>query len=278
MSEREIFDEASRALDGYRAAIEGVESEVRGLIQSRGGRWAIDEAADCGDESVHINAGGEAFVVPRRYFRSLKGTLAAEIFYKCIVGRWHDALLRDSDGRTFLDLHPPAVEIFINELVRQRWHHCKGSQHVAPTITEAPQLDVPKQHEDDPSVVFVFKLPMQPIALDAPVRDDDGSMVVMDVAQESDAAAERAPSALSDALERLAGFQRRLEALTERLEHLRETTKRRVAVMSPFLKRKDDGQGEEVVSVRVLGRRVSTRPSTLQRMGKESTIYNRFCR
>ncbi|CEM21294.1 unnamed protein product [Vitrella brassicaformis CCMP3155] len=278
MAEGKIFHEASAALDACRAGIDEVDNEVRrtkagviDLVQSRGGRWAADSADDCGGgENVHINAGGEAFTVPRRFFRSLEGTLVAETF----SSRWHDGLLRDSEGRVFLDLHPPAFESFVNELVRHHWHH-----ELHKTATTSERLDVPRELEDDPSVVFVFKLLMQPMALDTPVRDDDAAMVVMDVAEESESAAhERAHSALSDALKRLEGYKRRLEGLSGRLQHLREATKRRVALMSPFLQRKDDGQDEEIVSVTVLGRRVSTRLSTLMAMGEHSTIYNRFRR
>lgn len=68
------------------------------------------------DDVIEINAGGVPFSIPRGTLTYLKGTRLEALF----SGRWDNKVLRDSNGRVFLDVSPTCFQSVLDYLSELR--------------------------------------------------------------------------------------------------------------------------------------------------------------
>uniref|UniRef100_A0A7R9VW80 Potassium channel tetramerisation-type BTB domain-containing protein n=1 Tax=Pseudictyota dubia TaxID=2749911 RepID=A0A7R9VW80_9STRA len=88
------------------ARYEELRQEKERLLHENG---RIDAAAD---DVIEINAGGELIVVTRRTLTQIEGSLLEALF----SGRWEKKLLRDEQGRVFLDVNSVSFRAIVDYL------------------------------------------------------------------------------------------------------------------------------------------------------------------
>lgn len=106
----------------------------------------------CDDDIIEINAGGKIISTHRGTFTRWEGTRLEALF----SGRWEKTLLRDGDGRIFLDVDGDcfqAIVIYLNELASST----KGSYPEPPSVYE--ELETVLSHQLE---LFQVPLPRMP--------------------------------------------------------------------------------------------------------------------
>lgn len=118
----------------------------------------VEAAASNGDDGVsdddiiEINAGGKIMSARRGTLTQWKGTRLEALF----SGRWDKMLLRDNEGRVFLDVDGDcfqAIVVYLNQLASS----IEGNYHEPPTVYD--ELEAVLAHQQ---VLFQVPLPRMP--------------------------------------------------------------------------------------------------------------------
>ncbi|CEM11359.1 unnamed protein product [Vitrella brassicaformis CCMP3155] len=276
---RRRIDEALKEADQSLAAIEQNAKQmrrklreqaamIRGLITSNGGQ---PSAMGQLDEEIEVNVGGTVLCVPRKPLL-LPGVSESVIAYLLL---YHlEGLPKDTDGRPFLDADPVYVDWLFDEIAKLFGVDAQG---------ETAKIELTGVHATDSSSLFWHDLLFasktsldidMPADAPTPDNDDHDNMQVDDEQQQQDGEEEGENKAIdgmatfSKSIASLDASVGWLGAAEDRLKHFYKLVK-------PLLA-SGVGQGDEIRSVRVGGKTVSTTEATLSHAGRDKRLYTTF--
>mmetsp|Transcript_4429 Transcript_4429/g.7734 ORF Transcript_4429/g.7734 Transcript_4429/m.7734 type:complete len:613 (-) Transcript_4429:273-2111(-) len=117
------------ARDKFAMGYEELQKKRDNISRENGGENLSDE------DMIHINAGGEIVLATRGTLTHLKGSLMEALF----SGRWEKKLLKDAEGRVFLDVNPACFRNIIDYI-----HELKvsppGSSLTEPSVNDDNKL------------------------------------------------------------------------------------------------------------------------------------------
>ena len=102
-----------------------------------------DDKSPSPDDIIEINAGGKIITTLRSTLTAVPDTMLANMF----SGRWEESMVRDNNGRIFLDEDPEFIEVIINFL--------RNKKREDPTKpARSPKVHVDKKEDFDDIVQY----------------------------------------------------------------------------------------------------------------------------
>ncbi|CEM11370.1 unnamed protein product [Vitrella brassicaformis CCMP3155] len=219
------------------------------LVAERGG---VSHPPETKGEML-VNAGGVVFPVSRR---ALLLPLMRKRYISVLLMHFSDGLPRDPDGHVYLEASPAYFEAFLDELTLHETHRT-GSVELPPSKAADPTYS--EYHS-------LFMRELQSFSAPTHRRHGAATTKAVDGACDEKAIADIIQTSLSD-----------LEKVMKRLTCRREEVVKFLSAMEPFMKGQDDARGDSaVLSLDVMGRKVSCMKRTLQRLGNDHPLLTRF--
>ncbi|CEM19226.1 unnamed protein product [Vitrella brassicaformis CCMP3155] len=211
--------------------------DIDKMVADRGGRKREREGIS---EYLQLNVGGRLLQFPWEalFHPVLHHTPLAQLLL-----HFTDALPRDADGRPFIDVFDAYIDWLADQVAM-----IHGRMIDRVELEDQPEATDPAFSE--PHSILMTQLNLAPPAATAAATAGDGS---------------RTLEALKEAMDDKVAQLREVKLQYEKLMDL----------LTPFL-RSGDEDDDTVVSVTVLGKTVSTVKATLNRLGREHPLYNRF--
>jgi len=235
------------SFERLRSAKTTLTDEISRFVAAK--REALQETSASGE--MLINAGGVLFPVSRSALQLIKRRYIA-VLLLCFP----DALPRDEGGQFYLEVSPAYFEAFLDGLTLYETNR-----------TDTVQL--PASKASDPAYNEYHALFMRTLS-SFPALPQEGSGAV--TPNLDGTACDGKDKAIADVVEESLG---ELERLMKRLTKGREELSGFFSAMQPFMKGQDDGD-VEVLSLEVLGKKVSMLKRTLQRLGSDHPLLTRF--
>ncbi|CEM02449.1 unnamed protein product [Vitrella brassicaformis CCMP3155] len=203
------------------------------------------------DGEIEINVGGTVLCVPRKPLL-LPGVSDSFIAY--LLLHHLDGLPKDTEGRPFLDADPIYMDWLFNEI---------ANVGVADAQAETHEIKLTGDHSTDSASLFWHEI-LFANKTDLNITRQDRQDTAIDDASSTGTplnALDRSAASVEKALDDIkTAVQQVMDEHQQLLKFHR--------VMGPFLK-SADGKGNEIRSVRVMGRTVSTTESTLALIGTD---------
>ncbi|CEL99299.1 unnamed protein product [Vitrella brassicaformis CCMP3155] len=263
------LEEAMAACNSLSATSDRVVQELRRLAEEHTALIvAMGGEPQPRDFSTYIqlNVGGLHRTVKRSLFAipALSGTVVAELF----SGRWDKPFVKDSSGRLFLDIHPPA---FV-------WLERQAARH--PTAQHEDAFLLPPHFEEDPCFHFhvrrLLKRDIKPADTHTTTASPPPSPPNTTEPEGSNKHSRSATQPLEALIATLLSDARRLQEVCDMQERQRMQLRR----VQTFLRDGSGGadrDGDDVVSVDVVGQQsVATTVSTVRELGEHSVLCGRF--
>ncbi|KAL3815635.1 hypothetical protein ACHAXA_006910 [Cyclostephanos tholiformis] len=164
------YEEKIKAQDEWESRL---HERMNQLIQRKKEIAEINGNLD--DDLVEVNAGGKLVVAKRSTLTQIQGTLFEAIF----SGRWDKKLLRDNQGRIFLDVNPTCFRAIVDHL-NEMTISSKESPPSPPIVED--EYKHPLQHQLE---VFGI-LPMIEMPDSNIIKDQDRFIILHDWLKEDD--------------------------------------------------------------------------------------------
>ena len=114
---KRLIGDFKRAKNILKEARDKIENGFKELNKERDTLAAKDGECDTDEsEILNINSGGGIISVTRDTLTQIKGTRLEDLF----CGRWEKRLLRDGDGRIFLDVNPACFRAVVDYLTERK--------------------------------------------------------------------------------------------------------------------------------------------------------------
>ncbi|CEL95624.1 unnamed protein product [Vitrella brassicaformis CCMP3155] len=266
---RQRIDEALKEADESLATIEQNAKQmrrklreqaamIRGLITSSGGQLMVTGRLD---DEIEIKVGGTVLCVPRKPLL-LPGVSESIIAYLLL---YHlEGLPKDTEGRPFLDADPVYTDWLFDEIAKVGSADAQRETH---EIVLAPPHDTDSSSLFWHSLLFASKTGLDihmPAAAPSPDGDDHDNMHV-DEAQQLEGGEAAEGGEKGDAVDGMAALSKSIASLDASVGRLGAAEDRLMQfskLVKPLLA-SGVGQGDEIRSVRVRGKTVSTTEATL---------------
>ncbi|CEM16782.1 unnamed protein product [Vitrella brassicaformis CCMP3155] len=240
-----------RGVDAAKRLVAELEKRtliVNRLITASGGQLTVTEPLD---GEIEVNVGGTVLCVPRKPLL-LPGVSDSFIAY--LLLHHLDGLPKDTEGRPFLDADPIYIDWLFNEI---------ANVGAADAQAETHEIKLTGDHSTDVSFLFWHELLFNN-KTQLNTNGQDGQQTATPDPHDTNTLL----AALSHSSANLTkAFKQVMDEHQQLLKFHR--------VMGPFLK-SADGQGDEIKSVRVMGRTVSTTEATLAFIGTDKRLYTTF--
>ncbi|CEM16789.1 unnamed protein product [Vitrella brassicaformis CCMP3155] len=256
---------------------------IKDLITSSGGQPSVTGPLS---EEIEVNVGGTVLCVPRKPLL-LPGVSESIIAYLLL---YHlDGLPKDTEGRPFLDADPIYFDWLFDEI---------AGVGAADAEAESHEIKLTGDHSTDVSSLFWHELLFNTktgldidMPIDAAPQDDDDEMQLDDQQQQSsqqqrEAAGEQDEDEAADhmagldtGIARTEASLRCLDASVGRLGEVQRGLLNFHKLVKPLLAMgatDEGGEGDQIRSVRVLGKTISTTEATLARVGRDKRLYTTF--
>ncbi|CEM02438.1 unnamed protein product [Vitrella brassicaformis CCMP3155] len=250
---------------------------IKDLITSNGGQPIVTAPLS---EEIEINVGGTVLCVPRKPLL-LPGVSDSFIAY--LLLHHLDGLPKDTDGHPFLDADPNYIDWLFNEV---------ASVGVADAQAETTEIVLTPPHDSDSSSLFWHEFLFTTITgldidmpTDPPPRADDDHMEVDDQQQQEareqqqDHEGWNDEGESEDAADHLVDLHNSIASLDASVGRLGGVEADLVwfhKLVKRLLATDEGGEGDEIKSVRVMGKTVSTTEATLARVGSDKLLYRTF--
>ncbi|CEM36249.1 unnamed protein product [Vitrella brassicaformis CCMP3155] len=238
-----------RGIDAAKRMVAELEKQagiVNELRTNNGGQLTVTGPLD---GEIEVNVGGTVLCVPRKPLL-LPGVCESVIAYLLL---YHlDGLPKDTEGRPFLDADPVYLEWLRDEITNVGVADAQGESH---------EIVLNPPHDTDVSSLFWHELFFS-------TKTGLGTLVTKD-ADESEAAATS-----KNPIDIIKASASDVEAAMTDLVEAEKELKRFHRAIGPFFKSPDGD--DEIRSVRVLGKTVSTTEATLAHAGRDKRLYATF--
>ncbi|CEM22586.1 unnamed protein product [Vitrella brassicaformis CCMP3155] len=218
-------------------------------VAARSGLWEQPETSG----EVLINAGGFVYPVSRR---GLLMPFMRQRYISVLLMHFADGLPRDADGHVYLETSPAYFEALLDEL----------------TLYETGRtntVDLPPSKAADPAYSEYHSLFMREISAFSPSADQQ---TPLDAVPAHDAGVKEATQLCVDFIEK---STRAYVNAIKGLWRIGDDIKAFLADMDPFMKSSSDADNA-LLSLTVLGRRVTIMKKTLCRLGDDHPLLTRF--
>ncbi|CEL93613.1 unnamed protein product [Vitrella brassicaformis CCMP3155] len=253
LTSQKSFEQIMQQFEDVKTKAEGdvkaITGEILAMVAARGGVW---QPLDTSGE-MHVNAGGTVFPVSRR---ALLMPAMVHKYISVLLMHHADGLPRDADGHVYLETSPAHFEAFLDEL----------------TLYETGRTDtvqLPASKADDPAYNEYHALFMRDIGYYTATQVPTGAHTTPTTPTD-------APS--DEIRQHTQAWEASLRAhatAVKRLRAMRDGIGRFLEAMEPFFASQDESNNE-ILSLTVLGRRVSVMRKTLMRLGPDHPLLTRF--
>ncbi|CEM02431.1 unnamed protein product [Vitrella brassicaformis CCMP3155] len=231
---------------------------IKDLITSNGGQPVVTGSLS---EEIEVNVGGGTVLCVPRKPLLLPGV--SDSFVAYLLLHHLDGLPKDTEGRPFLDADPIYIDWLFDEIANVGAADAQGETK---EIVFEPGPDDPFYHD----LFFDNKISSQ--------QQQQKDASAHDLGEKKDAAGgAKKAAAVDDPLSDLHTNVKNLETAVDRLWSAELELTKFHAVMGPFLK-SGGGGADEIKSVRVMGKRVSTTEATLAFIGRDKPLGTAFDR
>ncbi|CEM01630.1 unnamed protein product [Vitrella brassicaformis CCMP3155] len=235
------------------AEMQAIANEISTLVAAEGGTWQLTDT----EGEIMVNAGGSVFPVSRRV---LLMPYMKHRYISVLLMHHASGLPRDADGHIYLETSPAYFEAFLDEL----------------TLYETGRtntVELPPPKAADPLYADYHALFTREINCYAAPQQTTPPHTASTASTDNPTGSE--DQAIQQYLKACEQFLRTHSAAIKQLQGVRDDIRCFLEAMEPFFA-SPDGSENEILSLTVLGRKVSMMRKTFSRLGPNHPLLTRF--